>query len=34
MALLNAKSGNPLDTLIEAINKVVLDVDTKIEEEN
>lgn len=34
LALLNAKSGNPLDTLVEAINKVVSDIDTKIEEEN
>jgi predicted nucleic acid-binding Zn-ribbon protein len=34
MALLNAKSGNPIDALVEAINKVVADVDTKIEEED
>jgi hypothetical protein len=34
MALLNAKSGNPVDGLIEAIGKVIADIDTKTEEEN
>lgn len=33
-ALLTAKAGNPLDKLIEAIDKVIADIDTKTEEEN
>jgi predicted nucleic acid-binding Zn-ribbon protein len=33
-AFLTAKAGNPLDKLIDAITKVIADIEAKVEEEN
>lgn len=34
MALISAKTGNPLDTLVEAIQKVIADIEDKVNAEN
>lgn len=34
LAFLNAKAGNPIDQLVEAIGKVIVDIENKIEAEN